>query len=83
MVLGVPVLKHFSVNLTLKKFKGKNKEAMVDLLFIYHFVACLDLHIIFSALSARPCGALGSASDSRARGPGFDTWSGHICFSFR
>ena len=28
--------------------------------------------------SARPRGAVGSASDLRARGPGFDTRSGHI-----
>ena len=27
---------------------------------------------------AWPCRAAGSASDSRARGPGFNTWSGHI-----
>ena len=32
---------------------------------------------------AGPCSAVGSASDSRARGPGFDTRSGHILsFSF-
>ena len=27
---------------------------------------------------ARPRNAVGRASDSRARGPGFDTWSDHI-----
>ena len=27
---------------------------------------------------AGPHRAVGRASDSRARGPGFDTWSGHI-----
>ena len=36
--------------------------------------------VIYSALvhMAWPRGAVGSASDSRARGPGFDTKSGHI-----
>ena len=28
--------------------------------------------------SCRACSAVGSASDLRARGPGFDTWSRHI-----
>ena len=32
----------------------------------------------YDAVSAGPRSAVGSASDSRARGPGFDTRSGHI-----
>ena len=38
----------------------------------------LTCHALMASKGAGPRSAVGSASDSRARGPGFDTRSGHI-----
>ena len=48
----------------------------------FHFIIQLTLNISNTDISnytlTEPHSTVGSASDSRARGPGFDTLSGHI-----
>ena len=43
-------------------------------------LGCFKIQIYF--ILAGPCRAFSGTTDSRASDPGFDTWSGHICFSF-
>ena len=35
--------------------------------------------VILQHSIAGPCSEVGKAPDSLVRGPGFDTWSGHLC----
>ena len=38
----------------------------------------IEIMFIFRVIKPRPHSAVGGVSDSKARGPGLDTWSGHI-----
>ena len=54
---------------------------ILDVLLVIHSSCCrpsVELPQPPSCLLTGPRGAVGSASDSKARGPRFDTQSGHI-----
>ena len=75
-------------NLSPLKTNAKLKVVEFLLLNVYPFTLKTADKMTYTAgccqcryRSGGPRSAVGSASDSSARGPGFDTWSGHILLS--